>query len=42
MTKVMTKFNLWKSEKKSDDCIQTTCISSDHDQNTCEVWKELA
>ena len=37
----MAKFNLQKSnKKKSEDCIQTTCIFSDHDQNTSEVSKE--
>ena len=30
-----------KSDKKSsEDYIQTTCLSSDHAQNTCEVSKE--
>ena len=36
----MTKFNLQKSDKKSEDYIQTTCIFSDHDQNTSETLKE--
>ena len=26
--------------EKNEDYIQTTCISSDHVQNTCEVSKE--
>ena len=34
------KFNLQKSDqKKSEDYIQTTRISSDHNQNTSEVSK---
>ena len=38
----MTKFNFQKKwQKYSEDYIQTTCISSDHDQNTSEVSKEL-
>ena len=37
----MVKFNMRKKyKKKSQDYIQTTCISSDHDQNTVEVSKE--
>ena len=28
------------NKKKSEDYIQTTCISSDHDQNNSEVSKE--
>ena len=36
----MAKFNLQKSDKKtSEDYIQTTCISSDHDKYTSEVSK---
>ena len=39
----MAKLNLWKKwQKKSEDYIQTTCIFSDHEQNTYEVLKESA
>ena len=33
----MTKFNLQKNNKKSENYILTTCISPDHDQNTSTV-----
>ena len=37
----IAKFNLHKSNKKlSEDYIKTTCIFSDHHQNTSEVSKE--
>ena len=37
----MTKFILRKSDKNNlGIIIQTTCISSDHDQNTSDVSKE--
>ena len=37
----MAKFNLQKKKKiYSEDYIQTTCISSDHDQNISEGSKE--
>ena len=37
----MAKLNLFKKwQKKYEDYIQTTCISSDHEQNTYEDLKE--
>ena len=36
---VLVIWNINKEKKWSDDYIQTTCISSDHDKNTCKVWK---
>ena len=34
-------WNINKETSLSEDYIQTTCISSDHDKNTRKVWKKI-
>ena len=39
---VLVIWTINKEKNWSKDNIQTTCIPSDHDKNTCKVWKRLA